>query len=128
LLGPATNVATLAWLRKAYGGRAMLWALVGLLGITWSLAFVANRVLADTSAQVATAAAAHEHNVIHHASLALLLLLLARAVWRNGLRSWLGSLGEALALEPASHAHSHGEHAHGAHAHGIVERHGSHSH
>jgi len=37
----------------------------------------------------------------------LLILLVGRAVWRNGLRVWLGSLGEAM-----GHDHAHG-HAHG---------------
>jgi hypothetical protein len=126
LLGPATNIATLAWLRKMYGARATLWAVAALLGITWSLAFVANRVLVDSVAIASSRAIAHEHGAIHYVSLALLGLLLARAVWRNGLRSWLGSLGEALALEPASHAHGH-PHPHGAHPHGAAEHsHGSH--
>jgi hypothetical protein len=125
LLGPATNIATLAWLRKAYGARATLWAVAGLLAITWTLAFVANHVLADSVVTVTAHAGAHEHGPIHYASLAIFVLLLARAVWRNGLRSWLGSLGEALALEPAHHAHPHAHpHAHGAADHG----HGSHTH
>jgi hypothetical protein len=58
----------------------------------------------------------------------LLLALLARAVWRDGLRSWLGSLGEALALDshPPAEAHAHdrpvaddGGHSHShSHSHG----------
>jgi len=131
LLGPATNIATLAWLRKVYGARATLWAVGALLAITWSLAFVGNRVLVDAAAIASARAMPHEHGPIHYASLALLLLLLARAVWRSGLRTWLGSLGETLALEPPQHAHAHphahGGHAHGVHPHGSAEhRHGSH--
>ena len=38
LLGPATNIATLAWLRKAFGKRATIWGSIGLLAATWSLA------------------------------------------------------------------------------------------
>jgi uncharacterized membrane protein YraQ (UPF0718 family) len=112
LLGPATNVATMAWLRKAFGLRATLWGFAGLLASTWALALVANRVLPNAAMASNAVAAAHEHGVLSYASAALLLLLLGRAVWRNGLRSWLGSLGEALELEPEhhGHAHAHGEH------------------
>jgi uncharacterized membrane protein YraQ (UPF0718 family) len=119
LLGPATNIATLAWLRKAYGARATVMAFVGLLAITWTMAFVANLVLVDAAAVASAGAAVHEHGALHYGSLALLLLLLARAVWRSGLRSWLGSLGEALAIEPAHPAHTHAaaEHGHGSHSH-----------
>jgi hypothetical protein len=44
----------------------------------------------------------------------LLALLLLRAMWRYGLRAWLGSLGDSL-----SHGH---DHAHG-HAHGHDHHH-----
>jgi hypothetical protein len=54
--------------------------------------------------------------VLSYASAALLLVLLARAVWRNGLRTWLGSLGEALALEAEPHQHAH-VHVHSVHSH-----------
>jgi uncharacterized membrane protein YraQ (UPF0718 family) len=111
LLGPATNIATVAWLRKAFGLRATLWGMGGLLASTWLLAFGANRLLANAHASSMPITTAHEHGLFSFASAALLLLLLGRAVWRNGLRSWLGSLGEALELEPDHHhGHSHAEH------------------
>jgi uncharacterized membrane protein YraQ (UPF0718 family) len=116
LLGPATNLATVAWLRKAFGMRATLWGVGGLLASTWALALLANHLLAGTALVHATESAVHEHGLFSQASAILLMLLLARAVWRNGLRSWLGSLGEALELESEHHGHSH-DHAH-AHAHG----------
>jgi uncharacterized membrane protein YraQ (UPF0718 family) len=110
LLGPATNIATLAWLRKAFGLRATLCGVGGLLASTWTLALCANHFLAGSALVSATERTIHEHGAFSQASAALLLFLLARAVWRNGLRSWLGSLGEALELEPEHHAHAHGEH------------------
>jgi uncharacterized membrane protein YraQ (UPF0718 family) len=112
LLGPATNVATLAWLRKAFGLRATLWGLFGLLASTWALAVLANRFLVGTPSGSVAVAEGHAHGMFSYASAVLLLFLLGRAVWRNGLRSWLGSLGEALELEPEhhGHAHAHGEH------------------
>jgi uncharacterized protein len=115
LLGPATNIATIAWLRKAYGARATLYAMAGLLAVSWTLGLVLNRIMPSAGIEGAVeAVAAHGHGPVHYASLTLLLLLLARAVWRSGLRSWLGSLGEALALGPDPHLHAH------AHAHARV--------
>jgi len=107
LLGPATNLATVAWLRKMFGGRATAWGLGGLLATTWAIALVVN---ATFTPHVPTelAVTAHEHGLISEASAVLLSLLVVRAVWRNGLRAWLGSLGETL---------GEGGHSHGAHSH-----------
>lgn len=135
LLGPATNVATLAWLRKAFGRRAAYGAVAGLLAVTWAMAFGANVLLPNPEALGSGALAAHEHGPLSYASAALLLALLARAVWRDGLRSWLGSLGEALALDsqpPAeahahAHSHAHGEEGGHSHSHSHSHSHG-HSH
>lgn len=124
LLGPATNIATIAWLRKSYGGRTTLLAMAALLGVAWSLALAANYFMPDLAAVAAAQVVEHEHAPWQYASLAVLLLLLARAVWRNGLRSWLGSLGEALALEPEPRVHAHAHaHAH-SHPHGGDHGHG----
>ena len=118
LLGPSTNIATLAWLRSAFGMRAMLWALGALLATSWSLALIANWVLVDAATVASAEVVKHEHGVLQYASLALLLVLIARAVWRNGLRSWLGSLGEGLSFESEPHVHVHAAHAHGSIEHG----------
>lgn len=116
LLGPATNLATLAWLRGAYGKRAALWGMVATLGVTWCIALLTNWLMPVTALLPVTTAHAHEHGMFAQASAALLCVLFARAVWRNGLRSWLGSLGETLSLEPQEHAHDHA-HAHAHHEH-----------
>jgi uncharacterized membrane protein YraQ (UPF0718 family) len=111
LLGPATNVATIAWLKGAYGTRATFYGIGALVLTTWTLAGLANVYL---PAPVLAIDAAHEHShgAISYVCAVLLVLLLARAVWRNGLRVWLGSLGEAI-----GHDHAHG------HAHGTREAH-----
>ena len=131
LLGPATNVATLAWLRKAFGARAAYGAVAGLLAVTWALALGANVLLPNAAALGAGALLAHEHGPLSYAAAALLLVLLARAVWRDGLRSWLGSLGEALALDSVppgeAHAHAHAGADDGSHSHSHSHSHG-HSH
>jgi len=120
LLGPSTNIATLAWLRSAFGMRAMLWAVAALLGTSWSLAFVANRLLVDAAAVATAEVVEHDHGLLQYASLVLLIVLIVRAVWRTGLRSWLGSLGEGLSFQAEPHSHAHGAHAHGSveHSHG----------
>jgi hypothetical protein len=90
-------------------------------------------LLPNPEALGAGAIGAHEHGLLSYASALLLLVLIARAVWRDGLRSWLGSLGEALALDshPPADAHAHGHaHAHGeegGHSHSHSHSHG-HSH
>jgi uncharacterized protein len=103
LLGPATNVATVAWLKAAYGARAAFYGLAALVLTTWTLAALAN-VYLPAPVLVVDAAHEHSHGTIAYACATLLVLLLARAVWRNGLRVWLGSLGETMGHD---HAHDH---------------------
>lgn len=107
LLGPATNLATVAWLRKMFGGRATAWGLGGLLLTTWAIALVVNATFTPHM-PTAMEIAAHEHGWISVSSAVLLSALVIRAVWRNGLRAWLGSLGEVL----GDSSHSHGAHSH----------------
>jgi uncharacterized membrane protein YraQ (UPF0718 family) len=114
LLGPATNLATVAWLRKAFGGRATAFAIGGLLLATWVLAAATNGLFQDALA-TAPALQEHEHGALSLASLAVLVLLFVRTVWRNGLQAWLGSLGEALADGDGGHSHHH--HHHPEHPH-----------
>jgi hypothetical protein len=108
LLGPATNVATLAWMRAAYGARATAFGLGALVLTTWALALAANAFLPVPVIELHEHA--HEHGLFAYACVVLLVLLLVRAVWRNGLRVWLGSLGEAIGHD---HKHDHTGHAHG---------------
>ena len=116
LLGPATNLATVAWLRKAFGPRATLFAIGGLLGATWALAAVSNSFLHEPLSSVARMEP-HEHGPVSIISASILGMLFLRAVWRNGLQAWLGSLGEALADESTPHAHAHAHHHEGGAAH-----------
>jgi uncharacterized protein len=102
LLGPATNVATLVFLTRTFGGRAALAAVAGLLGATWAFAFGVNaaglRLPVDTAI-----GAPHEHGLGSWASLVLLGLLVARGVWKSGLRAWLASLEVAFSAGATAH-------------------------
>ncbi|MDH5676381.1 MAG: permease [Myxococcales bacterium] len=119
LLGPATNLATVAWLRKSFGAHATKWALGGLIGAAWLMAGIVNLGLPEAMIGVPELAE-HEHGMVSLLSAGMLSLLFVRGVWRNGLQAWLGSLGEALAVDEGAeaaehdHAHAHG-HAHGHH-------------
>jgi uncharacterized membrane protein YraQ (UPF0718 family) len=107
LLGPATNVATIAWLRAAYGARATTFGLGALILTTWLLALLANLFLPTPIVELS--AHTHEHGWFAYLCVVALVLLLVRAVWRNGLRVWLGSLGESIGHD---HKHDHAGHAH----------------
>jgi hypothetical protein len=128
LLGPAIHVATIAWLRKSYGSRAAYGAIAGVLITVWAFAFAVSWVLPAGTPLGAVTLAPHEHGAFSYAAALVLLGLVARAVWRDGLRSWLGSLGDALAVEtgdgqggpalqPHAHGHGHGHARHEAAAH-----------
>ena len=108
LLGPATNIATMAFLRKSFGARATWIGLSALVVSVWVVAWLAN--LFGLSSTVAVTEEITEHS---HSAWAILMtlflgLLVLRAVWHYGLRTWLATLGDALG---ASHDHAH-DHTH----------------
>jgi uncharacterized membrane protein YraQ (UPF0718 family) len=108
LLGPATNVATIGWLRANFGPRGAWFCLAGILASGWLLAIALN--LSDLPIHLTPAAAAgHEHGALALLASGLLAALAVRGIWRAGLQSWLGSLGESLS------AHNHEAHSHHSH-------------
>jgi uncharacterized membrane protein YraQ (UPF0718 family) len=115
LLGPATNIATVGWLRRSFGTRATAWGIGALVVATWLLAFGLNLAPVDWK-QNAASAGAHEHGLFSQLAAGALGLLVLRSVWRDGLRAWLGSLGESLVGADAMHEHAHDAHSH-AHEH-----------
>lgn len=125
LLGPATNVTTLAWLRRRFGARATWCSVAALIATTWPLAWLANSLLPAplTSAHPGSE---HAHGVVSYGSAALLLVLVARAIWRTGLRTWLGALGETLSL--GAHDHRQGSAHHAASAQEHSQHRDDHSH
>lgn len=115
LLGPATNVATLVFLRRWFGTRAAVVGVVAVVLMSWAIGFVldsvwAGPVIAPTSEHE------HSHGVIWQLLALLSGLLLLRAVFRTGVRGFLSTL-------QGEHGHSHGHDElghgqHGGHHHG----------
>jgi uncharacterized membrane protein YraQ (UPF0718 family) len=112
LLGPATNAATLAFVRRWYGWAGLFAAVVTLVAGSWGLAFAVNgfRVVA----KLAVVSGAEQ--VVGPAWLALSVVsgvVLLRSVWLTGTRAWLSSLQSGAGTQERSHGHAHGHgHAH----------------
>jgi uncharacterized membrane protein YraQ (UPF0718 family) len=130
LLGPATNVATLGFMRASFGLRATLGATLTAVAVTWVLAFGVNA----TSLIPAVALedeAAHAHGALSYVALGLLLAWALRSVYLHG----VDALFEGLRLNQGGAAHrrdhhgheAHG-HAHGGHGHAHGDHHGGHGH
>lgn len=111
LLGPATNLATLLFLRRSFGIRALLGMVGAMVISTWTLAIVANEWLPPIDARILQYA--HSRNALSWVALLLLGALVAKNVWSVGLRGWLGAslTSRADGLRPSTlsgHRHAHG--------------------
>jgi uncharacterized membrane protein YraQ (UPF0718 family) len=112
LLGPATNVATLAFLRSSYGWRGIFAAVGTLVAVSWSLALLVNQLM-PAPRLAAVSGAANESGPTWLVLAVVSGVVLLRSVWLSGTRAWLSSLQGA----GGGHEHSHG-HAQGhGHAH-----------
>ncbi|MCK6524137.1 permease [Myxococcota bacterium] len=133
LLGPATNLATLAFVRAALGERALKAALLALVAVAGGLALVAELVLPAAPALRIEDAEAHAHGAFGMVLSFAVAALFMRSVWLVGLRCWLASLGEGLsaAAPHQGHVHTHppggGQHVGEQHAH-VHEHHHGHAH
>ena len=124
LLGPATNLATVGFLRKSYGTRATVFGAAALVGGAWIAAALVN-VSSLPIALPTAEALEHAHGWGAIVAAVLLALAVLRSIWRAGVRGWLGSLGESITGSDHDHdgsetedlccAHDH-DHAHD-HAH-----------
>lgn len=104
LLGPAVHLSAIAFLSGAYGRRATGVALLVVLAATVAAAFALDLSgVTPPTLELHGEASAGWPSIAMTAALALLV---ARGIYRRGLRAWLGSSMEA-----------HGEHGHG-HGHG----------
>jgi len=104
LLGPATNLATVAFLRGAFGAKATWMGLGALIVTVWGVAALCNSLGLVSTADATEGALVHEHSIWALAATVFLGLLILRSVWMTGLRTWLATLGEALG---SKHEHTH---------------------
>ncbi|UJR85086.1 permease [Sandaracinus amylolyticus] len=93
-LGPATNVATLAFLRRRYGTRAAMHGVVALVATGWAGALLVNALVPVSLPPLATGEA-HEHGWAAWASGLALALVVVRALWIAGPAAVLPGLAPA---------------------------------
>jgi len=89
VLGPATNAATVGFLRGACGTRAALASLGVMVAAVWLVALGVNATGLPIAA-LEIAAAPQSHGWVVWTATAVLAAFVLRGVWRDGLRGWLG--------------------------------------
>lgn len=101
LLGPATNVATITMLGRAYGRRTAWLGVAMVAGVSCLLGVALN--LADLPLpRAAGLEGANNSGLVSWGSVALLIAGLMSQLWRWGLGPWL------QILDAGGHAHGHG--------------------
>ncbi|NRA36059.1 MAG: permease [Polyangiaceae bacterium] len=100
LLGPATNLATLGFLRSSFGFSGAFACIAAVIGTSWGLGIAANDWLATSQGTVSAVHAHAEHGVLSFVAASLLFVLLLRSLWLMGTRAWIASLG-------TTHTHGH---------------------
>jgi hypothetical protein len=106
LLGPATNIATLAVLRRAYGGRATVLGILGILLACAVMAIAVNATALPLPTRSPTSAA-HVHSPGAWIATAALTLALLAQLWRRGVVPWFSILD--IGGHAPQHRHEHGE-------------------
>jgi uncharacterized membrane protein YraQ (UPF0718 family) len=125
LLGPTTNVATIAVLGRAYGPR-VAWGGVAVIAIAACLMGLAVNAIDIPLSLPDDLGTPHTHGVLAWASAAILGAVLLRQLWRSGLGPWLEILDAATHPHPHGAAHDHEpNHDHG-HDHGHDHAHHHH--
>ncbi len=124
LLGPATNAATLVFLRRWFGGKAAAVGVLTVVALSWALGGMMDTFFPPSALlpvdSLAHEPSAHEHDVIWQWLAGLSGLLLLRAMFHSGVRGFLSAL-------QGEHGHGHGSHEHG-HGHGGPDGHSEHGH
>lgn len=115
LLGPATNIATLVFLRRWFGTKAATLGLFTVLALSWSFGLTIDSFWSGPRAELA-AHHEHGHSIVWQGLAIVSGLLLFRAVFRTGVRGFLSSL-------QGEHGHLHG-HDGQAHGHSDTHHHG----
>jgi hypothetical protein len=111
LLGPATNIATLAVLKRGYGGKAVIVGVVGILAMSFAMGFGLNAIDLPIT-MPATLDEVHGHGPFALVTTALLGLALLAQLWRIGVAPWFSILD--VGGHDPHHAHDHHHHHHEA--------------
>lgn len=113
LVGPATNVAILAVLRRHLGLRAAAAFALGSAAVGVLLGLVANAIVPAATAPEVHALVAHDHGSLEWIAAAALAALLLASLLRLGPREWFATMSLDGHDHPPGtrHGHAHG-HAH----------------
>jgi uncharacterized membrane protein YraQ (UPF0718 family) len=104
LLGPATNLATVGFLRAHFGGRATAVGLGGLIATVWIVAVALNASPWTVVPNLAENEL-HEVSWLAWGATGVLVALSLRAIWKQGLATWLSALREGLGDPHEGHGH-----------------------
>ncbi len=115
LLGPATNVATIAVLGRAWGRRTTWLGVAFIAGGACTLGMLVNLVGVPVHLP-SELAGLHSHGIASWGAAAVLAGVLVGQLWRWGLGPWLQILDAGGHDHGHGHGHDHG-HGHG-HGHG----------
>ncbi len=96
LLGPATNLAAVGFLRRSYGPKSAWLGLAGLILSVWAFSLLANYLGLSAVVEPEMAGMAHDRSLWTSGGSALLAIMLMRAIWKSGLRIWLATLADAF--------------------------------
>ncbi|EYF06325.1 permease [Chondromyces apiculatus] len=120
VVGPATNIAMLALLRRHLGLGATAMFVLGSAGCGALLGLLANFLVPAATAPEVHALVAHEHAVLEWVATGILAALLLGSLLRLGPRGWFSTMtverqwplrGEADdPRHPHDHGHDHGHH------------------
>ncbi len=94
VVGPATDVATIAFLRRSFGARATWLGLAGLVGGALACAFAVN-----ASGLTLVPRFASTDDLVSRLSLAMLVVLVVRSIWQSGIVAWAEALSRTPSLE-----------------------------
>lgn len=124
LVGPATNIAILAVLRRHLGLRAAAAFALGSAACGVLLGLLANAMVPAATAPEVHALVAHDHASLEWVAAAALTALLLGSLLRLGPREWFATMSLDGHDHPPGTRHEHGhEHGHG-HAHEHEHGHG----
>jgi len=108
LLGPATNLATIAILARTYGSRIAVMGIAVVVLVAILFGYIVNVMGIAITVPSTVTQVEHAHGVLSYACTFALAWLIAAEWWRKGLGPWLLVLGGGHANEThAGHAHDH---------------------